>query len=646
MSEFYASAREVVTRAHSLWKPPPKLTLSEWADAYFYLSAESSAQSGRWTTLPYQRGILDAITDPTVTKVSVMKSARVGFTKCMNAAIGYYIDQDPCSILVVQPTVEDAKGYSKEEVAPMLRDCPRLAKIIFEESEEKGPRDSANTILHKRYPGGVLSLVGANAGSGFRRISRRVVMFDEVDGYPPSAGSDGDPVKLGEKRTEYYWNRKIIAGSTPLLKDASRISELFEEGDQRRYFVPCPHCDHMDFLVFTERPGGGHFMLFEEDKPEEACFICSNCGGVIEHKDKRDMVARGEWRAAKPFAGHASFHVWTAYSFSPNATWAQIASEYVAAKKTQEQLKTFVNTVLGETWQESGDAPDWERLYQRRETYPIGTLPAGVKFLTAGVDVQKDRWVYEVVGWGFNKESWSIDAGVIPGDTSRESDWAILSELLNRAYEGPKGQALSIRMLAIDSGYNTQQVYNWGRRHDRNRVIAVKGVATARVLAGTPTPVDIDWGGTRIRRGYKVWPVGSSIGKAELYGFLRLQPPVIAGEAFPPGYCHFPEHGPDFFKQLTGEHLVTVKNKRTGHTVHEWQVIPGRENHFLDARVYARVAAGVVGIDLRRAPPVPAPVTTPEAPERAPVIAAAKPKPQVGRLKSVRGNGSRKPWLR
>lgn len=627
MSEFYADLGAVVRKARLAWRPPPRLSLSEWADQHFYLSAESSAQAGRWTTLPYQRGILDAITDPDVSQVSVMKSARVGYTKCMNATIGYYLAQDPCPILVVQPTVDDAKGYSKEEIAPMLRDCPTLAKIIFDDAEESGPRDSGNTILHKRFPGGVLSMVGANSGAGFRRISRRVVIFDEVDGYPPSAGSDGDPIKLGTKRTEYYHDRKIIAGSTPLIAGHSRIEELYEQGDQRRYFVPCPHCGHMDFLVFTERESGGHFLVFDTEDPSGAHFVCRKNGCVIEHKHKRDMVARGEWRGSRPFAGHASFHIWAAYSYSPNATWAQIAAEFLEAKRGgREQLKTFINTVLGETWQESGEAPDWERLYQRRELYAIGTVPAGVKFLTCGVDVQKDRWVYEVVGWGAGKESWSIDAAVIPGDTGNEADWLRLEELLGRTYESAAGP-MAILMMAIDAGFQTQMVYGWVRQHERNRVIAVKGSSTARTLISSPSAVDVLVNGRRYDRGAKVWPVGVDIAKAELYGWLRLQPPIEG--ATPPGFCHFPEHGPDFFQQLTGEHLVSSV-KRTGYAHHEWQLIPGRENHYLDARVYARAAAAVLGID-RFAPP-PSPVTAKPAapaPKLTPAPAAPRPPPRV-----------------
>jgi phage terminase large subunit GpA-like protein len=196
---------------------------------------------------------MDAITDPTVTFVSVMKSARVGYTLMVSAAIGYHIHQSPAPIMLVQPTVEDAEEFSKDTIAPMLRDVPVLASIIYEDVKEKGPKASGNTISSKRFPGGVLQMIGANSGRGFRRVSRKVVIFDEVDAYPPSAGNDGDPIELGTKRAEYYWDRKILAGSTPLIAGASRIERKFNEGDQRRFYVPCPHCDHFDHLVFSKK---------------------------------------------------------------------------------------------------------------------------------------------------------------------------------------------------------------------------------------------------------------------------------------------------------------------------------------------------------------------------------------------------------
>lgn len=663
MSDF-ASAEEIVATAALKWRPPPRLTLSQWADEHYRMSAESSAEPGRWHTLPYQREIMDAFTDPRVTYVSVMKSARVGWTLMLNAFIGFNLHQTPCPILVVQPTVDDAKGYSKESIAPMLRDCPVLAQIVFEDAEENGPRDSGNTILHKKFPGGVLSLVGANSGTGFRRVSRQVVLFDEVDAYPPSAGSDGDPIKLGIKRSEFYWNRKIGAGSTPLTEGASRIAELFEAGDQRRYFVPCPHCGHMAPLVFREptKEGdvAGHTMTWPEGEPEKACFSCQANGCAIEEQDKRTMIERGEWRAAKPFEGHASFHIWAAYSYSPNASWAQIAKEFLDAKGKPEQLKTFVNTALGETWRERGEAPDWERLYGRREHYGIGIVPEEAIVVTAGVDVQKDRFVYEVVAWGAGKESWSIDIGVIPGDPAKEADWAGVDDLLARTYETTDGSRIGIRRLGVDSGYNTNAVYSWARRHSADKVLATKGVSTAKTLVGSPTPVDVTVRGKRIARGCKVWPIGVDVAKAELYGWLHLAQPAD-GEEFTSGYCHFPEHEPEFFKQLTAEQLVPHVDRK-GFVHHEWEKIPGRENHWLDTRVIARAVAYTLGLDRMKPPARPAPPSAAPAPESEPTAPAvvspsAPPLPAAPRAPKPKREGSGflrgdrfpirgKPWLK
>lgn len=593
--------------AHTLarLRPPPRLSLSAWADDHFRLSAESAAEPGRWKTLSYQRGIMDAITDPDVERVTIQKSARVGGTKMANAAIAFHMQHDPCPILVVQPTIDNAKIYSKEEIAPMLRDVEVLHGLV---SDSDGGKSSANTVAHKTFPGGVLQMIGANSGRGFRMVSRRIVIFDEVDAYPPSAGNEGDPVKLGEKRSEYYWNRKLIAISTPLIAGASRIEELFSAGDRRRYYVPCPHCGHMDYLRFSAHGGedaarGGHVMKWPKDKPSEAYFQCHACGASIEEHHKYEMLERGEWRPEPGHvgqAGHVSFHVWSAYSTSPNATWAKIVERFLEAKGDPEKLRTFVNTELGETWKERGEAPDWQRLYERREKYKIGSVPHGVLVLTEGVDVQKDRLVYEIVGWAPNKESWSVEAGEIYGDTALEagephSPWTELERHLARSFDADDGRQLSIAQQAVDAGYNTQVVYAYARRHRAGqRVIATKGVSGPRPLFSQPSKVEVTTGGRRMQRGGRVWPVGADTAKAELYGWLGL--PRGTGDP-PAGYCHFPEYGEEFFRQLTAEHLVTVVNKKTRRATRAWHVLPNRENHFLDARILARVGAARLGID-------------------------------------------------
>lgn len=654
----------VATPTSSAWlagtsatlRPPPKLSLSEWADRHFRLSAESAAEPGRWRTLPYQRGIMDAITDPSVVRVTWMKSARVGATKVMNAAVAYHVMQDPCPILVVQPTVEDAQGYSKEEIAPMLRDVPELAALVTEQKV----KTSESTILDKVFPGGKLSMVGANSGRGFRRVSRRLVIFDEVDGYPASAGTEGDPIKLGEKRAEYYWNRKIVAASTPLIAGASRIEQMFLDGDQRRYFVPCPHCGHMDFLRFSQRggggdddaPAGGHVMRWPSGNPEAACFQCSANGCVIEELSKRAMIEAGEWRASKPFAGHASFHLWAAYSLSPNATWGQIAREFVDAKGDPLKLQTVVNTTLGETWKERGEAPDWERLFDRREDYKIGTVPAGVIALTCGVDVQQDRLVYEVVGWLANKESYSVEIGNLWGDPAKEETWSQLDVLLDREFPGAVSGEHRIAMMSVDSGFATQDVYNWVRRKPPQRVIAIKGAhGPLAPLIGAPSKVDVKVNGKRMQRGAMVWPVGGEVGKAELYGQLRLR--RNDDGTCPPGYCHFPEYDRDYFEQLTAEHLVTFRNRKTNQIKREWHVLPGRENHHLDARIYARAAVQLLGLDRLAAQQgaAAAPASVPSAASAAPATAQQPaPRQDVGRprggwLSGGKPRGSGGGWL-
>lgn len=626
-------------------RPPPRLDLSAWAEEHFYLSPESSADPGRWHTYAYQRGIMDAITDPRVTQVSWLKSARVGATSIMNAAIGYHIHQDPTPLMIVQPTIDDAEAWSRDQLTPMLNECPALRGLVARPKS----RDSDNSLRRKKFPGGSLRVFGANSPTGFRARTIRVLVLDEVDAYPPSAGSEGDPIKLGIRRTETYWNRKIIAASTPLVAGESKIEALYRAGDMRRYYVPCPHCGHRDVLTFQQDDdGGGHWMTWPEGNPEAAYFVCSSCGQGIDHSHKRAMVNAGEWRASAPFTGHASFFLWSAYSFSPNATWGQIATEYVTAEKEgPEQLKTFWNTMLGRTWTPRGDAPEWRRLWDRREKYGAGTIPEGVQFLTAGVDVQGDRLVYEVVGWGKNKESWSIEIGNIAGPTSSEDSrvWRQLDELLAKSWRAADGTLHAIRLLAIDTGYNTQIVYAWVRRHSPGPVMAVKGDGgDGKPILGSYSEEDVNIGGRKIPGGVQLWRVGVNAAKEELYGWLRLEAPTEAGQPYPSGYCHFPEHGDHFFKELTAEQLVEVR-KRSGHIARAWQKLPGRANEHLDIRVYNRAAAYRLQLDMSAAREEQA-KSAPSAPPDRPAPLPGMP---TGWLASKRGGRTlgrdRGPWL-
>ena len=566
------------TEAIGFWAPPPRMRLSEWADKYAYLSPESSHETGKWRSFPYQVGMMDAFTDPMVERITVMKSARVGYSKMLNHALGYHIHQDPCPMIVVQPTIDDAEGYSKDEIAPMLRDTPCLQGVVATVKS----RDSDNTILKKKFAGGVLNLIGANSPRGFRRISARVVLFDEVDGYPPTAGQEGDQIALGIRRTDFFWNRKIVIGSTPTVKDISRVEASFNESDQRHYFVPCPHCEHFQTLEFGN-------LKWPEGEPDKAKFKCVECGELIPHSKKRWMVERGEWRPQAGFSGHAGFFIWAAYSYSPNATWGNLAAEFLAAKKQADTLRTYKNTILGQTWEEAGDQPEWEVLIQRGEPYEMGTVPEKALLITAGVDTQDNRLAVVVKAWGRGEESWLIFHTELWGDPAQPEVWAELDKILNAGYRHESGQALQILSMGVDSqGHRTQAVYNYCRQR-QPRAFALQGASRPGrpVIGIKPTLQDIDFGGERIKGGVQLWTVGTDTAKEIVYSRMRQ-----AGSGA--GVMHFPEGLPDeYFKQLTAEKLITRYVK--GFPRREWHRT--RANEALDIEVYAYAAAIKAGMN-------------------------------------------------
>jgi terminase, large subunit len=553
------------------------MTLSEWADNYAYLSAESSAEGGRWHTLPYQKGVMDAITDPKIEQITVMKSARVGYSKILNHVAAYHIHQDPCPIMIVQPTIEDAQGYSKEEIAPMLRDTPCLRGVV---SEAKS-KDGANTILQKQFPGGSLSLVGANSPRGFRRVSRRVVLFDEIDGYPPSAGTEGDQIKLGIRRTEYYWNRKIVSGSTPTVKDFSRVERMFLQGNQMRYFVPCPDCGHMQYLKWPN-------IKWRDDDPSTASYACEGCGVWVPHTKKRWMVERGEWRPTAPGNGkHVSFHIWAAYSYSPNATWPNLVEEFLDAKSDAEQLKTFVNTVLGECWEdEYASKVGADALGERaaKEEYKKGNVPSEALLLTIGCDCQDDRLSLSVWGWGREEEGWLIDRIKLYGDPSRKEVWQQLDEVIQAPYPGDGDRQMKPIVIAIDSGgHHTMEVYQYARERQSLGVIAIKGMSQKnKPPIGKASKVDLNAQGKTLKRGAQVFPVGSDTVKSLLFGRLKHNDPG-------PGYLHFyPTVESDYFEELTAE--KQIMRFRNGFPERVWTKKSSARNEALDELVYAYAA--------------------------------------------------------
>lgn len=584
MSQYYCHASyEARLRKH--FKPAPRLKLSKWVSENFRLSAESSAEVGSMTPYPFQNEILDAMGDPLIESVTWYKSARVGYTMCLKGALAYFMVQDPCPVMIVQPTIGDAESFSRDEIAPMIRDMPLLDSIVA----PAGSKEGGNTLLQKAFNGGTLKLVGADSPRGFRRVSIRVMMMDEVDGYSHTAGDEGDQIKLAIRRTDTFHNRKIIAGSTPTLMATSRIHKRFLLSDQRYYYVPCPHCQEKQILKWDN-------LRWPKGEPYNAYFACVHNGCIMEYKDHRWMIENGEWIAHNPSVkNHAGFHIWAAYSYSPNATWAHLAQEWIDCHKNIEERKTFIMTVRGEAYEGEGDAPDWEKLYKRRESYKRNLVPMGGLMLFAGVDVQKDRLEVEIVAYGRNMTSWSIDYRVITGDTSQldgpQSPWPRLEELLNETWPHEGGNEMQIRMMGVDSGYNTNTVYSWTRKHPVNRVIATDGRDTYQMVVGQPKLVEVKQNGKRSGRTLKLWPIGVSLLKTELYGWLKQE---IDEDGIPYGYCHFPEYEHEYFKGITAEEIVPRKIK--GYTRYQWEKVFDR-NEPLDCRVIARACASLVGID-------------------------------------------------
>jgi len=573
-------------------RPPPTLTLNQWSERHGVLSLETSAETGRFRAYGYQVGLADAFTDPTIDTITMMKAARVGFTKVLDHAVGYFLSQDPSPILIVQPRVEDAEDYSKTEIVPMLRDIAPLAAI----AGDPKAKQTGQTILKKTMLNGAsLTLVGANSPGGFRRITVRIVLFDEVDGYPPGAGSEGDQISLGIKRSQTFWNRKIALGSTPTIQGLSRIEQSWNESDQRRYFVPCPHCGEMQTLEWGG-PTETYGLKWPKDEngqyhPEQAYYVCRANGCIIEEIDKPDMVAKGEWRAARPCQGHAGFQLSALYSPHVNASWAKLAAEWLEAKGDPKRRQTFINTTLGLPYEDRGDnALNEANLLKRREVW-AGEVPPRVALLTAGVDVQDDRVEIEVIGWGADEESWSIAHEVIEGDTQEQMVWRLVDEYLKRKFVRADGREFEIMATCVDSGgHATQQVYTFCKARLGRRIWAIKG-ESAR--GGARSPVwPVKRPSARNKQAFRPIIVGVNAAKDTIRSRLHVTEPG-------PGYMHFQvDRDINYFAQLVSERLVT--KVLSGQRFRVWELSPGRANEALDMRVYGYAAlCGLLHFGLR-----------------------------------------------
>lgn len=579
---------DLLKKIYSVLKPPPDLKLSEWADQFRQLSSEASAEPGRWRTskAPYQKEIMDAITDIGIKKVVVMSAAQVGKTDAMILnPIGYYMHYEPSPIMVMQPTIQMAETFSKDRLSPMLRDTAVLTDKVNDKS-----RNSGNTILQKIFPGGHVTMVGANSPSSLASRPIRILLADEIDRYPATAGGEGDPLFLAGKRLTTFWNRKEVDVSTPTIKGLSRIEVEYENSSKGEWNVPCPCCGELQPLTWSG-------INFDKNDLSEIRYVCSKCGAVSSEVEWKEGFKDGRFIHKDPDNLVKGFHLNTLASTL--ATWREVVEKFLVAseevkKGNVELMKAWTNTEMGETWEEDGETIEDEELMKRRECYNC-EVPDAVLYLTAGVDTQDDRFEIEVVGWGPEYESWGIKYAVLYGDTGNIQDrvWKDLDMFLAQTFEKADGTKLKIVAACIDSGgHRANQVYKFCKRRFNRRIFAIKGSNdSAAAYIQKPTKNN--------REQAYLFTIGVDTGKSWLMDRLKLTEPG-------PGFCHFPmEDGrgydEKYFKGLTSEKKVMRYKK--GKPYFAWELKDKgehRRNEPLDCRNYATSAIEITGLPLKK----------------------------------------------
>lgn len=571
---------------------------------------------------------MDAFSAPEIEIVTVMTSAQVGKTEIINNVVGFFMSHDPCPILVIQPTLEMGMAWSKDRLGPMVRDTPCLVGRV----KEARARDSQNTILHKTFPGGHITIAGANSPASLASRPVRIVLFDEVDRFPASVGmgerSEGDPVKLGMKRTKNFFNRKILLTSTPTVMGVSRIEASWMQSDQRHCMLPCPKCGTLQKLLFSRTSqfagiSGGQ-LVFDKENCSWAYYECEKCKAQLGEPEKHAMLRGGEWYVMKPaVTAHAGFHLNELYS--PWSTWLTVAREFLEAKQRRETLQVFINTTIGETWQEAeAYTINDETLLSRVENYTV--VPAEVLLLTVGVDTQDDRLELVIKGWGPDNQSWLIGYRVLYGTPSDLSVWKALDDILLANYKTDAGATLKIECVCIDSaGHFTQEVYKYVRLCMPRRVFAIVGRDGARPFIGKMTRNN--------RERARLIPIGVDDAKSTIYRRLQVETPG-------PGYMHFNQDATEsYFHGLTAERQVIKRVNGFPRKVWELKSQSAR-NEPLDCEVYAMAACAILNpnwealrkrLDSQIA-------NAPEQPEETVEVERPAPRPVFRRRKSFATN--------
>lgn len=547
--------------------PPPRLRLSEWIEREVHLPDGVSSQPGLVRLWPFQRDIADAIGDPLIERVTLVKPVRVGFTTLLTSAVASFVANDPAPILCLLPAEADCRDYVVSDVEPIFGASPAVAAALSGDLDEAG----RNTLLSRRFPGGSLKVVAAKAPRNLRRHNVRLLFIDEADGM--EATSEGSPILLAERRTLSFPDRKIVLGSTPVHEETSHVLRAYAQSDMRIFEVPCPACGTFAEITWDA-------ITWDEGAPETARWRCPHCAAEIEERHKPAMVAAGQWRATRPeVAGHAGFRLNALVSLHANAAWAKLAVEFVAAKDDPSTLQTFVNTILGQGWRNDGEELDETGMAARAERFGLDLIPAEVLVLTVGCDVQHDRLELTYCGWTDSGCALILGHRVIWGPYDAEETWAALDELLQERFPHQLGGRMAIDAAAVDAGDGTSmhRVTAFCTPRTRRKVLAIKGAPGNRPM--------IERAGSTTKTGARLWIVGVDTVKGQL--FARFPRPAL---------MRFSDTLPAvWFEQAASERAV-VRYAR-GQPVRSFIRIPGRRAEALDCTVYAFAARQVVTIN-------------------------------------------------
>ena len=550
--------------------PPEQLTVSEWAEKYRILDAKSAAMPGPWSNdvTPYLKGVMDEFNNYETEKIVFVKPTQVGGTESLQNMIGYIVMQDPAPTMIVYPTDTLANSISENRLQPMLKATPEIAKKF----------DDTSPLLELHFDGMYLTLAGSNSPSGLASKPIRFLMMDEVDKYPGASNKEADPIKLATERTKTFHNKKIFITSTPTLKTGHIWQEKENADIEKHFFVPCPHCgEYIEFQFPNIRFPSDEGMSYA-DRAEFATYVCQKCGCVITDNDKHNMLRLGEWRTVRhstKYVRNVAFWINTLYS--PFVRWSDIAKEFLQTKDNPEDFQNFVNSWLAEPWEDTKLKTNADMVMERQTEVPAYVVPSWTKLLTAGVDVQETSLYWTIRAWGDYLKSKNIAHG-------QALSFSEIDRIMNLQYQTEDGDPVVVNLCLVDSGDQTDMVYDFCVTH-ADYALPVKGSSHEQLSP------------------YKMSKITKADSKA--YGMTLVvadgnaYKDMIAGRMKRPNgrgsWMVYVGCDTEYAEQVTAEHKVNVK--KNGVVKQVW--VPKRshaDNHYLDAEVYALVAADIRGV--------------------------------------------------